>query len=207
MGYQAPTDYVQIGHSLRMKRRLFWALLPLGLLAQGAAIGAIVFFALRSFDPAFVTRDRAWIEPKSITLGEPVRLGQPIRLEVAYTNAGKAPAQDAMGRYQIEVVSGASFDNRSVESSIEADQVCRQAGTNSGAGVIYPSATRQFDFTFRDPRYADRLNAADNALVFEMCISYKTLNAVHHSAFCYFYRPKRQSVLEMELCQAGQHAD
>lgn len=190
-----------------MKPWLLWVLIPIGLLAQSAAVGGIVFLALSRLEPASVTQDRAWIEPQSIMLRGPIKSTKPIELEVAYANVGKAVALDAMGRYQIQVVSAADFDKGSADKSIEADQICRDVRTKFGAGVVYPSATRRLDFTFDDPRYADRLNSGDNALVFEMCISYRTLSKVHHTAFCYYYRPHRQSALGMDLCLAGQHAD
>ena len=181
--------------------------IPIGLLAPVVAIAAIVFLASPSFDFGLLAHERAWIEPQHITLDTPVKSGGPIKLDVAYSNVGKSPAQDAIARYQIEVVTGASFDNGTADKSIEADQICRNTVTKSGAGVVYPSSTRQLGFTFEDGRYSDRLNAGDNALVFEMCVSYKTQNTVHHSAFCYVYRPMRQAALEMEPCHAGQHAD
>ena len=61
--------------------------------------------------------------------------------------------------------------------------------------------------TGKAPVLYDDLMSGDHSLIVLFCIAYKTLDQVHHSEFCYFYRPGFGDGVNLDRCDKGNKAD
>jgi hypothetical protein len=156
-----------------------------------------------------VAESRAWIAPANALLLDDLTIGEPFRFQIQYNNVGKEPALDVRPIYKIRPVEGQQFTDNTFNSVIESDDICHNVQVAPGADVIYPDQPGGYKLNFGVPRgwlSADIVNGK-SALIIEMCFAYRTVNAVHHTAFCYFYRPGISENRQFNICTAGNHAD
>ena len=116
--------------------------------------------------------------------------------------------------YSLQQVPVSKFEDNTFNAFIEADDAsnrCKALGTAPGADVVYPDQPDGYKLMFTNHLVGwmnDEVVSGRTAVVLQMCFAYQTINEVHHTSFCYFYRtgvspPNKQ----MNICTAGNHAD
>jgi hypothetical protein len=160
---------------------------------------------------ALIASSRAWISPTGAGLDRPLKLHDIFEFFVQYSNPGKSPAMDVHPIYTITPIEAARFDDNSFNSIIESTDICRGLEAVSGADVVYPEQPSGYSFHFRvkDQNWVTQdMIDGKVAIVIRMCFAYKTMNALHHTSFCYFYRAGvTDDFRKLNVCTAGNHAD
>ena len=163
---------------------------------------------------SLIASSRAWIAPANAYFTSEVAKHVQIEWTVQYRNTGKSPALDVHPIYTLQKVPATKFEDNTFNTFIETDQAsdsCKQLGTAPGADVVYPDQPDGYKLNFTNhlPEWVtDDVLSGSTALVFQMCFAYKTMEEVHHTSFCYFYRPGvSPSSKQMNICTAGNHAD
>ncbi len=165
--------------------------------------------ALQATIDNFRQEQRAWIAPKNAYFTMPPDSTDPIKFEIQYVNVGKQPAFAVRPTYTIKPVDKSEFDDGTFNSLIEADHPCKGKTVANGADVIYPTTPDGYTLQFGMPAWwhDDSLNTGARAMVIEMCFTYETMQEIHHTSFCYFYRKGVTKDRQMNICTAGNHAD
>lgn len=160
---------------------------------------------------SMVASSRAWISPMSAGFVEAPQQGKPLKFGIQYGNPGKSPAFDVRPTYKIRSVPKSSFDDNSIRSSVESDDVCKGVVEAAGADVIYPEQPDGYKLGFQtsEPNFINDPEIFDGRKVFlmEMCFACTTFGKLHHTSFCYFYEGGRSKANQWNICMAGNHAD
>lgn len=170
--------------------------------------------AKHSSDTARRTLDassRAWIAPDNAYFTSDIAKHVPPTFVVEYRNTGKSPAFDVHPIFKLEQVPVSKFDDNTFNAFIETSDICKNLKLAPGADVVYPDMpdSYKFIFTTHVPEWVgDDVVDGRNAVVLRMCFAYRTMQQMHLTSFCYFYRagispPNKQ----MNICTAGNHAD
>jgi|GEM_PF-3526849 hypothetical protein len=163
---------------------------------------------------SLVTSSRAWVAPANAYFTSEISKTVPFSFDVQYRNVGRSPALDVHPTYSLQQVPVSKFDDNTFNDFIETDEAstqCGALGTAPGADVVYPDQPDGYKFIFTNHLTGwinDGVVAGSTAVVLQMCFAYKTMDEIHHTSFCYFYRigvspPNKQ----MNICTAGNHAD
>jgi hypothetical protein len=160
---------------------------------------------------SFRQDERAWIAPRSAYLTSAVEFGKPIKFNVQYGNVGKQPATEVRPSYTIKPIDKARWDDDTFNALIESDNPCAGKNLAQGAGVSHPNVPEGeiLQFATDGPSWmlSPNIVRGTQAMVFEMCVTYKTVNEIHHTSFCYFYLKGVTQTAQLNTCFAGNHAD
>ena len=111
--------------------------------------------------------------------------------------------------YVLDKIPSSKFTDNTVNDFIEAKDVCTGVDIKAGAQTAYPGLPDTFNFNVGVSGWVDdNIADGDSTLMVRMCFAYKTLEEVHHTSFCYYYRvgfspPNKQ----MNVCPVGSRAD
>jgi hypothetical protein len=170
---------------------------------------------------AFVAGMRARIA--SVSLGyDPFQVGQPVRATFTLDNVGHEPAPldltfslkrwptSEWSRGEANVDNTAykdqCFTNNNVQGQITAYAL-------SGPGSVYTYTyviKSNDDSTPENERFLvdDSMIKGDTVVAARGCMVYKTVNEVHHTAFCYYYLATRiTNIANLSICPTGNVAD
>jgi hypothetical protein len=164
---------------------------------------------------AFEIANRAWVAPISIGLASTLEKGKPISIGLRYENVGKVPAIDLHEHYAIFSPPDTAMDDGSAMAFVDKNDVCDGVEPWKDAQVLYPGAggtTLTLSLKPIDPKTGkgvplyDDFMSGNHSVIVQFCIAYKTLEATHKSAFCYFYRPNIATSTDLARCDKGNHA-
>lgn len=187
-----------------------------GALAASTVITTIIIACqlnvMRSTDEAIriaVEGSRAWVAPQNAILLDDLKAGEPFRFQIEYHNVGREPALDVNPTYRLESISEKLFADNTFNSAIESHHICDGVKVAPGADVLYPAQTDGYKLVLGVPKGWMSADIVDgkSAMVVHMCIAYTTGKAVHHTAFCFFYRPGVSENKQFNVCTAGNYAD
>lgn len=200
---------------------LWKIVLEVGAVAAGIIVAWIYYGQLnqmiesnRLTRQSLVASSRAWIAPANAYFTSDIAKNVALAWEVQYRNVGRSPALDTHAVWNLQQIPGSKFDDNSFNAFIEADDFstsCKNLGTVIGADAAYPDQPDGYKLMFTNHLTTwvnDGIIQGDTAVVLQMCFAYRTMDEVHHTSFCYFYRagvspPNKQ----MNICTAGNHAD
>jgi hypothetical protein len=165
-----------------------------------------------------VANIRAWLGPVDANITASAVL-TPLKGMVSFNNTGHQPAA-TNASLMPTIFSAADWDNGNAISDIEkyADQCTHSPIAEIGIRMIFPTSgftsyNLGYDGTQKDVRDIGRLSVTDGIVAgtqivaFKGCIIYRTVNEIHHTAFCYFYRAKSVDPAHLFYCTVGQAAD
>jgi len=162
----------------------------------------------------FRRQQRAWIAPTNAYFTSEIAKGAPLSWEVQYRNTGKSPALDVHPIYTIQQVPGSKFEDNTFNEFIEADEAsnsCKRLEPKPGSDVAYSDQPDPYKLIFSNHLTGwvkDDVPTGGTAIVLQMCFAYKTMDEVHRTSFCYFYRAGVSPAnKQMNICTAGNHAD
>jgi hypothetical protein len=165
-----------------------------------------------------VANTRAWVGPTDANITPPI-LFAPLKGIVIFSNTGHQPA--ATNASMIPTVySATDWDGGKAAVDIEkyADQCVRSPIGDLGIRMIFPTSgftsyNLGYDGTQKDLHDVGKISvtegivAGTQIVTFKGCIIYRTVNEIHHTAFCYFYRAKSADPAHLFYCTVGQTAD
>jgi len=165
---------------------------------------------------------RAWLGPINAGI-DPLADGKPLKIVIAYNNTGKEPAQASW--FVLPIIypkekwnDGTAFK----EVGINRDNCLKYSRLDGVLNLAFPtSGFTSYQLTYdasikpeppteHDPKLltADApMLAGDNIVVLMACMTYRTLGAIHHTSFCYWYRNKVIPPNNLAFCTNGQGAD
>jgi hypothetical protein len=146
---------------------------------------------------AMIATTRAWLTPVTAELEDGFAQSGILHFIIKYGNVGKEPAIDfvadqKIGFFQKPLV-GESLYEVFPESKIKDDGVCG-IRSNSGAGVMYPSALRDYGYEVTygpkdiKPEDRDKLAAiakGDQGIFIHGCFAYKAIGVESKSEYCF----------------------
>jgi hypothetical protein len=184
--------------------------------AETASQTKLQIQSLEQTRTAFETGSRAWISPIAVGLRQPLENGKPISFGIWYDNVGKLPAIDLHTRYAAYSFDNDNMDNGLAMATVDKEDMCRDVQPLPDAEVVYPNSggvkmlisLKPPDPTTgqTDPIYRSFMSG-NHSFVIQICIAYRTLNRIHRSAFCYFYRPGLSEGNDFNRCDKGNKAD
>lgn len=133
-------------------------------------------------------------------------------MELSYSNAGKTPALDVRARYHVRRLASSTFTDETFNGIIEADiaaERCSGAPPAPGADVIYPGQPDGYKMrlNFGTGFVTDTVINGTEMIVFEMCFTYRTVEEIHRSSLCYYWRTGEAEGLQWNICTAGNHTN
>jgi hypothetical protein len=166
----------------------------------------------------YIANQRAWIGPTSVTITN-LTTNQPIKADVRYINSGRHPAGadfTVFGRrfQKSDWMSGygcfALITIKDFCMSREDFVAVSVTWPNTGGGEyniqyppISPPDIGEEPITFDAP-----VQNGDEIAAFVGCFTYRTIEEVHHTAFCYFAQPGDVKVsVPLSICRCGNGAD
>jgi hypothetical protein len=165
--------------------------------------------------------ERAWIGPTAAAMNTPIQLNNPIKVTINYGNTGRQPAQaiTLLGSktYSIDDWNGGVIAAKDIDDFRKG---CMNANVTLAPTmlVVYPTTGFQSYMMNLDSasknnpenlRYvaSDKLISGDEIFALTGCIVYKTVETVHHSAFCYYYRANITQPNNLSFCSIGYDFD
>lgn len=160
----------------------------------------------------FIASQRAWVGPRSARLTAEPNVAERLEIIVAYQNTGREPAHNFT--YEINTFTTTPEEDEAGDAERRMDNFfkkCRSKSQAPPGQVIYPSSgsTRGYTLTVRldNIEVDDALVNGDKFVVVQGCFVYQTLQKVHRSFFCYFYKAGVTKISSMSICNVGHHAD
>jgi hypothetical protein len=162
---------------------------------------------------------RAWLGPTNAVITS-TESGKPIKVAIAYGNTGRQPAPTNFYSYA-KIYSAAQWDDgTAVNEIISAKDTCLAVkettitshitypttSIGSGFSVIFDSSNPHGDPASRFLA-SEGLDKGTDIFMIRGCMVYETIEAVHHSAFCYFYQFPTTDRQHLSYCNVGQAAD
>jgi len=167
---------------------------------------------------AFIASSRAWVGPAYGAITN-MKVDEPIRIDMAYANTGREPALVNQSTDPKTYDRAAWNGGLAVQEILQWESACMTTPINEvAATVVFPttgpsSLVAHFDSTNESVpenlkfKASDRLIAGDEFLVIKGCFTYKTVETIHHTSFCYFYNFKVTVAGQMSICTVGHRAD
>jgi hypothetical protein len=147
---------------------------------------------------------------------KPLIVARGAALTIVITNQGKENASfDRITFPQLWASSAWSSGTSKAFYARLADE-CRSVMNISGSAIAFSGVRMAVEMdTFRDSPNAsqrivvdDNLIKGDSVLAIYTCISYRTLDTIHHSGECYFYRAGFTADLDtLTVCESGHVSD
>jgi hypothetical protein len=200
-------DQKQEGHIARRTYRVIAASMVItGLLM---VISAYQAYLSRQ---TLIGDQRAWLAPsvaKMVLAEKPYTL----RFSVFWENVGKGPALDTTVTWDRNALPKDQFVKWQQNGTLETNKTCNGVKPRVTAPVSYPSTQlgsfKEFEITASLPAF-QAMNAGEDIFYVNGCLTYRTFNEIHHSAFCFFLEPHPDSKLPdwpMKKCESGNWAD
>jgi hypothetical protein len=166
----------------------------------------------------YVATQRAWIGPIDAHINNPVAVG-PLKAVVAYGNTGREPSP-TISTLAPRIFSYAEWNGGEAVKAIEdVKSECLKAPVNDTiARITFPttgfsSFNASYDGTPQNIRDVNKISISDGVvsgqqfLVIQGCFAYRTVNEVHHTAFCYYYQARFTDPAHLSFCTVGQAAN
>jgi hypothetical protein len=163
-------------------------------------------------DKAMMQAQRAWIGPRDARLESKPVAGQKNKFVVEYQNTGREPALS----FVFDATAFLSTDAEETDGTTGrkmSDYLlkCINTPARALAGVVFPTAgfaVSQLSIEINEKFIDDDVaTGIDKSIIVQGCFAYQTGNAIHHSAFCYFYRANRSDTAHLNVCLSGNYAD
>lgn len=187
------------------------------IIALGTIILALLSYCgLQDARTTFDLGTRAWISPIAVGLKAPLKRPEPISVGIWYDNVGKLPALDLHEHYTFYSSPNADMDSGAAMSKVAAAEICKGIEPSTDAEVVYPnsggvkmtiSVKPVNPQTGKPTPLYEGFMSGNHSLIVHICIAYKTLDHIHHSQFCYFYRPGLTEGTDLNRCDKGNRAD
>jgi hypothetical protein len=91
------------------------------------------------------------------------------------------------------------------------EQMCQTVTASTGGSVVYPTTGFSNSYTLSDTLPSSTLDArfsdSHEIIVIQGCFWYRTFDTQKHSYFCYFYRPKKTKIANLNICVIGADAN
>jgi hypothetical protein len=164
---------------------------------------------------AVTSASRAWLGPLTATINS-VQKDKGLEGIVQYQNTGREPAIDVFQSVFGKTYPLESWKNEEAAKDIGALASGCLAITDVGHGlqVVYPNtgfSAYQIHFdTSKAPGIVivdDDMIAGKTIFKVQGCFVYRTIETIHHSAFCYFYQGNYTSLPNLNICNVGNAAD
>lgn len=166
---------------------------------------------VKDAENALELAQRAWVGPSNAAFAAEPQAGKPIDISITYQNSGREPALN-FGYNLDTFVTVQSGDLTKTASARMGsyEQMCQTTSASTGGSVVYPS-TGFSSYTLSDALPSSTLDARfserHEILVIQGCFWYRTFDAQKHSYFCYFYRPKKTKIADLNICVIGADAN
>jgi len=167
---------------------------------------------------AIISGNRAWVGPQTATLN-PVQKDKGFVGVIQYQNTGKEPATDFSPNITVKTYSEDDWKNGAAITDINSlAKDCLAISTvPPGLGVVYPTSgfsNYQLHFdTGQEPGPQTKIIADDSMTaghsIFKIqgCFVYRSVGAIHHTAFCFYYQANFTLLPNMNICTVGNAAD
>lgn len=156
---------------------------------------------LSKTDETLNIQQRAWLTPLQANLVQtpsipPVRKGEPIEFNVAFTNNGREPARGVKLRILNATIDGYDPKNTDVATlAVPENTACSNLEPEIGHAVIGPTGEQtaraiSYASIFGEPYFVAN-NALVNGSKFYVangCAAYLTQGKVRHTSFCYILK-------------------
>jgi len=162
---------------------------------------------------SYVASQRAWVGPRNAKISSVPSLDKDLPIILEYGNTGREPAFEAVQDTDVftatEDEDNAGAPNQRVNDFIGK---CKMMWRPEKAIVVYPSVglsaanyslTRTIDKSLID----EGVVSGTRLVFFSGCFSYKTIDTIHRSWFCYFYKAGKTEISNWSICPYGNGAD
>ena len=160
----------------------------------------------------FIASQRAWVGPLNAKLSAEPKLAEPLEIIVAYQNTGREPAHNFT--YDIDSFAATPEEDNAGDVSRRTSDFlneCRNKSQARPGQVVYPSAgfAGGYSLIYRpnEIEVDDAIIAGEKVVVMQGCFVYQTLQKLHRSYFCFFYKAGFTKIRSMNICTVGHHAD
>lgn len=173
---------------------------------------------LKDTATAAIIANRAWISPRLVELAGPIQVGQPIKIQVVFDDAGKTPALEVefhgQGKY-LKSNDGRPLAPEAYRNIKFGLNIACDAAVSAYIGAIYPASNfagnySAFDIGENDPTIVPAVIGRTMVIGVQGCYKYKTMGSWHSSKFCSYLEPdpaKPPAQWVFKNCGDGSDAD
>ena len=147
---------------------------------------------------------------------KPLQAGHSVNSAITYTNKGRetAPFDGALNLKSWPITEW--YNGEAEKYYISPSNKCHEITAIAGTAVAFPDVSYTINSdSVRDalpgnPGFAvdESIIRGDTVIGLFSCIAYRTIEVVHHSAQCYFYRAGVTPTLDkLNICEWGQMSD
>jgi hypothetical protein len=138
---------------------------------------------------SYVSASRAWIAPINLTLDRPVKEKEQISFTLTYLSLGQQPALNLSHKSKSSWVDPLAENIGWDTLKGGENKVCDEIKSVDGMPTTYPSPNALGDTSLTPFKADAALVSGTNVLIVQGCFLYRTFDAIHHSAYCYYLHP------------------
>jgi uncharacterized protein YoxC len=176
--------------------------------AQAAvAQAAVAAQAAETARNSMLGSQRAWVGPRNVKMTTEPKVGEELEFIVEYQNMGREPASGFA--YDLDPFASATDEEASKRIIPYMTKCLNTVERKIGQVVYATTGFSQYNLTAKakkDFADGDMISGA-KAIFLQGCFTYESIQSVHRTFFCYFYKAGRSRIDSLNICNAGHYAD
>jgi len=158
-----------------------------------------------------ISSERAWVGPNNASIENWTDADKPLRVNVTYQNTGREPATQFSKSLILTYFEKDDIENGNL--TIRARQIfddCNRIVLSTAGDVAFPSTgfnTYNFFNTASDEDSKALRADLNSVLIIQGCFVYKTVESVHRTNFCFYFKPSKSIPDRLNICEGGSTAN
>jgi hypothetical protein len=163
--------------------------------------------AVRASREAMIASERAWVGPANAKADGPPITTKPLDVVVEYKNTGREPALNAV--YDLQHKIGRLDDPDLLNEMSKFIEQCKMMWHPNQAQVIYPMTNNEYNLSHQidASEINDDVVSGENVILVYGCFSYETIQTIHRSWYCYYFKSGVTKPQNWNICATGNGAD
>jgi hypothetical protein len=162
---------------------------------------------------ALIAAERAWVGPRNARIDAAPTFTNDLDIFIDYQNSGREPAIETIWDTDLFTATDEEENNGTIPRRIDNFIAkCKTMWKPFQATVVYPSSGGigsgyVLTKTLLKDSIDDDVIEGTKMIVISGCFVYRTVQTIHRSWFCYFYRNGRTKPAAWYICLSGNGAD
>ena len=169
--------------------------------------------AAKTARESMIANQRAWIGPRNARSDNVPEVGKELSIFLDYQNTGREPAIETV--YDVEAFVSSEEDDKSGALGGKVNAFldkCKIMWRPAPAQVIFPNigglgSSYALKKTLRAEDIDQEIVDGHKFIILTGCFVYKTVNSIHRSSFCYYFKAKQMLPGNWNICTVGNDAD